>query len=188
MVARRHVDDETNEYAVLDGTSQACPLVAGTLALYLQVLNDTEDAVASMLNKAERVDSSYDGQLSCASEGMLVKTPGTTKKSKLDTTRGLELPCPIQGEDGYVPGDDDDDEYNGYWDDWSWWDDDEWWRCEDDTSAEDSYGDGCEYYDHWWDHCGDYDDDDFTANEMCCACGGGFETRRRNLRGSAASA
>ena len=50
---------------------------------------------------------------------------------------GLELPCPIQGEDGYVPGDDDDDEYSGYWDDWSWWDDD----CVDDTSAEDSYGD-----------------------------------------------
>jgi len=163
-----HVDDATEEYAVLDGTSQACPLVAGTLALYLQVLNDTEDAVAAMYNKAERVDALYsDDPSTCASNDWLVRTPGTSKKSKLDTTRGLELPCPIQGEDGYVPTDDDDGYGNGgYWDDWSWWDG----ACEDDTSAEDSYGDGCEYYWHWPDHCGDYDDDDFTANEMCCAC------------------
>ena len=37
----------------------------------------------------------------------------------------------------------------------------------------DSYGDGCDYYDSNVYDCGRYDDDDFTANQMCCACGGG---------------
>ena len=67
--------------------------------------------------------------------------------------------------------------------------------CEDTAEdATDAYGDGCEwsrrgvrniltqnfgnlivlltirYDDHSPDYCGDYDDDDFTANDMCCAC------------------
>jgi len=43
--------------------------------------------------------------------------------------------------------------------------------CDDtDGGATDPYGDGCDDYvdnSHW---CGGYDDDDFTSNEMCCAC------------------
>ena len=38
--------------------------------------------------------------------------------------------------------------------------------------ATDSYGDGCEWYDNWPSGCGYYDDDDFDAYEMCCACEG----------------
>ena len=48
-----------------------------------------------------------------------------------------------------------------------------------DNGATDSYGDSCEWYDFdewkaWVDpeDCGLYDDEDFTANEMCCECGG----------------
>ena len=39
--------------------------------------------------------------------------------------------------------------------------------------ATDSYGDGCEWYDEYPEECGAYDDEDFTAAEVCCACGGG---------------
>ena len=37
--------------------------------------------------------------------------------------------------------------------------------------ATDSYGDGCEWYDEYPEECGAYDDEDFTAAEVCCACG-----------------
>ena len=47
--------------------------------------------------------------------------------------------------------------------------------CEDlDYGAVDPYNDACTDYignTHSW--CGNYDDDDFTSNTMCCACGGG---------------
>jgi hypothetical protein len=37
---------------------------------------------------------------------------------------------------------------------------------------------GCEYYDDSNSfYCGAGDDEDFTAEEMCCACGGGSQTR-----------
>ena len=44
-----------------------------------------------------------------------------------------------------------------------------------DLGAVDRWGDGCEWYDKLTnsERCGDFDDDDFIANEMCCACGGG---------------
>ena len=43
-----------------------------------------------------------------------------------------------------------------------------------DDSTLDSYGDSCSsYYDDNPSGCGVYDDDDFTASELCCACGGG---------------
>ncbi len=45
----------------------------------------------------------------------------------------------------------------------------------------DSYGDGCDYYDSNVYECGDLDDDDFTANQMCCACGGGQEVNLPRL-------
>merc|ERR1711966_135910 len=41
------------------------------------------------------------------------------------------------------------------------------------AGATDSYGDDCLYYDSWEMFCGYYDDEDFTADEMCCSCGGG---------------
>ena len=37
----------------------------------------------------------------------------------------------------------------------------------------DSDGVGCTSYDNYPSWCGDYDDSDFDANQMCCACGGG---------------
>ena len=46
--------------------------------------------------------------------------------------------------------------------------------CVDTASdATDKYNDGCKWYDENPKHCGIYDDDDFIANEMCCACNGG---------------
>jgi len=46
--------------------------------------------------------------------------------------------------------------------------------CEDtDNGATDSWGDDCAWYDDHPNGCGQYDDDDFTASEMCCTCGGG---------------
>lgn len=43
-------------------------------------------------------------------------------------------------------------------------------------NARDSYGDGCDWYVSL-DYCGMFDDADFTADDMCCSCGGGcFDT------------
>ena len=39
--------------------------------------------------------------------------------------------------------------------------------------ATDVDGDGCGDYANYTSWCGAYDDNDFTANDMCCACGGG---------------
>ena len=52
-------------------------------------------------------------------------------------------------------------------------------ECVNDDSTTDSYGDTCSsFYDirAWPEDCGDYDDEDFTASEQCCACGGGEGT------------
>ena len=44
--------------------------------------------------------------------------------------------------------------------------------CIDETNgALDIDGEGCKAYDNEPTYCGDYDDEDFTANSMCCACG-----------------
>jgi hypothetical protein len=44
-----------------------------------------------------------------------------------------------------------------------------------DTNAEgrDSGNDSCSWYESYPGSCGSYDDSDFRANEMCCACNGG---------------
>ena len=43
-----------------------------------------------------------------------------------------------------------------------------------DNGAKDKDGDDCSYYDDSPEDCGTmYDDQDFQANAMCCACGGG---------------
>ena len=47
---------------------------------------------------------------------------------------------------------------------------------EQNFGATDNGGDGCDWYFRSQsnrDRCGNYDDDDFTASLMCCACGGG---------------
>jgi hypothetical protein len=60
----------------------------------------------------------------------------------------------------------------------------EWWQyrtsigsvnllseCEDYRGrATDTYGDGCLWYRDSPTYCGNYDDEDFTASTMCCAC------------------
>jgi hypothetical protein len=47
-------------------------------------------------------------------------------------------------------------------------------ECVNDDSVIDPYGDTCtSYYDFNDDECGDYDNDDFIAAELCCVCGGG---------------
>ena len=46
--------------------------------------------------------------------------------------------------------------------------------CNDYPDVYDSYGDGCYWYDDFPGGCGSYDHEFFTANEMCCSCGGGY--------------
>ena len=41
------------------------------------------------------------------------------------------------------------------------------------NSGTDKDGDGCNFYQSHTEECGNHDDDDFIANEMCCSCGGG---------------
>ena len=42
-----------------------------------------------------------------------------------------------------------------------------------DNGATDPYGDGCAAYARNPSWCGGFDDDDFSSNEMCCACSEG---------------
>ena len=42
-----------------------------------------------------------------------------------------------------------------------------------DNGAVDPYGDDCAAYNDYPSWCGNYDDDDFISNEMCCICDGG---------------
>ena len=39
--------------------------------------------------------------------------------------------------------------------------------------ALDEGSDSCSWYETHSSRCGDYDDEDFSASEMCCACNGG---------------
>ena len=44
-------------------------------------------------------------------------------------------------------------------------------ECSDtDNGATDNYGTGCSYYNSNPNACGQYDDDDFFSNTMCCGC------------------
>ena len=44
-------------------------------------------------------------------------------------------------------------------------------ECSDtDNGATDNYGTGCSYYNSNPNACGQYDDDDFFSNTMCCRC------------------
>ena len=45
-----------------------------------------------------------------------------------------------------------------------------------DNGAVDPYGDDCAAYNDYPSWCGNYDDDDFISNEMCCICDGGTIT------------
>ena len=47
--------------------------------------------------------------------------------------------------------------------------------CEDTNVVDgqttlDTFHDGCEWYNEFPEGCGLYDDEDFIAKEMCCAC------------------
>lgn len=55
-----------------------------------------------------------------------------------------------------------------------------------DNGATDSYYDDCDAYTlyPWW--CGGYDDDDFTSNEMCCACSADSSADTEALMGDGA--
>lgn len=44
-----------------------------------------------------------------------------------------------------------------------------------DKSRTDIYGDHCSWYENSESQCGNYDDNDFVASELCCTCGGGAE-------------
>lgn len=44
-------------------------------------------------------------------------------------------------------------------------------------SVADPYGDGCAEYEGFPSWCGEYDDSDFSSEEMCCTCGGGTFVR-----------
>ena len=49
--------------------------------------------------------------------------------------------------------------------------------CADqDNGAVNEHNNGCSTCSSFPGACGSYDDDDFTSNDMCCACGGGVKT------------
>jgi len=49
-------------------------------------------------------------------------------------------------------------------------------KCVDTNNDFTDYeGNSCEWYEWEYDYCGDYDDDDFDADKMCCSCGGGYD-------------
>merc|ERR1719311_1536710 len=92
----------SEEHMVMTGTSQAAPLVAGILALYMNVIgNKPEDALNAMLNNAEHIDTGAGDK--CSSNELLAKTPGTKSKSDLNCARGKEHPCKVSGEDNHKP-------------------------------------------------------------------------------------
>ena len=55
-------------------------------------------------------------------------------------------------------------------------------ECADtDNGGADTYGDDCAAYMNYPSWCGGYDDDDFSAAEQCCSCGGGSTGDGRNI-------
>ena len=47
-------------------------------------------------------------------------------------------------------------------------------NCVDlDNGKTDSWGNGCSYYDYYTNKCGNIDESDFKAKDLCCSCGGG---------------
>ena len=54
--------------------------------------------------------------------------------------------------------------------------------CKDTANgATDAEDDDCDWYHKYQDNCGDYDDDDFKAKDVCCACGGFFYLKISNM-------
>jgi hypothetical protein len=49
-----------------------------------------------------------------------------------------------------------------------------------DYGATDQDGDGCTVYSGNEGYCGNYNDEDFNSNDMCCACGGGLQIAYQN--------
>jgi len=90
------LDDGNPEYVVYEGTSMAAPLVAGALALYLQIFDDANLAVAAMLNN---VEEKYTGSpSSCKTNHLIVRTPGTNDPSELDVSP-IPDHCPLPGQE-----------------------------------------------------------------------------------------
>mmetsp|Transcript_15825 Transcript_15825/g.47531 ORF Transcript_15825/g.47531 Transcript_15825/m.47531 type:complete len:375 (+) Transcript_15825:573-1697(+) len=88
------IDDETEQYVVQFGTSQATPLVAGTLALYTEAIGgDVDDAINAMINNA--VAASTRSPDTCPTNFLVVQTPAT---GELDFTPLDEPVCPLPGE------------------------------------------------------------------------------------------
>jgi len=74
----------------------AAPLVAGALALYLQIFDDANLAVAAMLNN---VEEKYTGSpSSCKTNHLIVRTPGTNDPSELDVSP-IPDHCPLPGQE-----------------------------------------------------------------------------------------
>ena len=47
-------------------------------------------------------------------------------------------------------------------------------QCQSNNEITDADGDTCEdVYDDYPEYCGEYDTNEFNANEACCSCGGG---------------
>ena len=50
-----------------------------------------------------------------------------------------------------------------------------------DNGATDTLGYGCQGYKGYTEYCGNYDDDDFCSNTMCCDCKGITLNGKKNI-------